>query len=614
MPRVVLDSERTAGATRTRDQIELKHKWKIEDLYASEGAWEKDLAELESEMRAFARCKGKLGKSAKQLAKCLDQQLSIVKRQYRLSNYASRLHDQDASVTLGQQLYERIGKVGTRMSAALAFVEPEILAIPPKKLDTFLQSNAIADYRHYIDNITRRRAHVRSPSEEEIIARAGDLADVPYNVYQTLSTLNLPFPEVKFSDGSTVKLSQALYTRYRSAADRADRIAVFQAFWQAYRDFRESYAGLLAGVVSRDRYHAEVRSYKSDLEAALDATCVPTSIYTTMIEQVRAGRPLLWRYLKLKKKLLGLAELGYHDLYASIIPSVEMKYEFVPAREIVLAALAPLGPDYIAIMKKAFEERWTDVYPTKGKRSGAYMSGSAYDVHPFVLLNYNDDYDSMSTLAHEFGHAGHSFLSNKHQRFHNSRYPIFVAEVASITNEDLLRLHVTGAERDAKKKLFLLGEYLESWRTTVFRQALFAEFELRIHEMAQAGKPLTADLLDETYLALLREYYGEADGVCKIDPHYAVEWAYIPHFFYNFYMFQYTTSFIASTAIARRIHGGDTGARDAYLSMLRAGGSRYPVELLEMAGVDMRSAEPYKIAFEAMEQALTEIEKLVESK
>ncbi|MBW2703663.1 MAG: oligoendopeptidase F [Deltaproteobacteria bacterium] len=603
-----------SATTPERKDVEEALKWNLKDLYADQAAWEKDLKKLEGQVKAFKKYKGKLNTGASKLRSCLDDQFDIIKRLYRLSSYARRLHDQDAGDALGQQLHERIGQVGTRMGAAMSFVEPEILAIPAKKFAGFAKTKALAKYKHYLDNTTRLRKHTLSPKEEEIVARAGDLLGVPYDIYQTMSTLNLPFAEVTLKDGQKVKLSQAMYGRYRATTDRADRIKVFQAFWQTYKDFRETLAGLLSGAVKRDHFVAGVRGYKTDLDAALGATNVPTNIYTNMIEQVRAGRPLLWRYLKLRKKALGLKELGYHDLYTSIIPSVDMPYPYEKAKGVVLESLAPLGKDYVALMQKAFDERWTDVLPTKGKRSGAYMSGSAYDVHPYVLLNHNDNYNSMSTLAHEFGHAGHSYYSNRDQDFHNSDYPIFIAEVASITNESLLRLFVSSKEKDLKKKLFLLGEYLESWRTTVFRQALFAEFELKIHQMAQDGKPLTADLLDKTYLSLLREYYGEKEGVCTIDPLYAVEWSFIPHFFYNFYMFQYTTSFIASTAIALKIHGGDTKARDNYLSMLSAGGSRYPVALLKMAGVDMSGAEPYKVAFESMEKALDEVEKLMEKK
>ncbi len=604
------ESDDVQVAQLERSQVDKAYKWDLTDMYASTRAWNRDLKRLNVDLKKFARCKGTLGKSSTRLASCLDKLFNIQKRKVLLSSYATRLYHQDAKGISGQEMYERIGKVETRVAAITSFVEPEILSIPPKRLSSFGRAKKLADYRHYLDNITRLRDHVLSPLEEEIIARAGDLANLPQNVYMTASTLNVPYPTVTMKDGRQIRMTQAMYSRYRAVPDREERIKVFKAFWGTYQKYRETYASLMAGVVSRDHYIASVRKYKNDLESALGRTNVPTSIYTNMIKQVRAARPLLWRYLRLRKELLGLTDLGYHDMYTSLVPSVDLRYDYPTARKTILKAMALLGSNYIGIMKKAFDDRWTDVYPTSNKRSGAYMSGEAYDVHPYVLLNYNDNYDSMSTVSHEFGHAAHSYLANRHQKYHNADYPIFIAEVAAIVNENLLRLYVLEKETEKKKKLALLGQYLDNWRTTVFRQAIFAEFELKLHEMAQQGIPLTADLLGKTYLQLLREYYGESEGVCKIDPLYAVEWAYIAHFYYNFYMFQYTTSFIASTAIAQKMYSGDEKTRDDYLSMLRAGGSKYPVDLLKMAGVDLRESKPYEIAFDAMKQALDQIEAL----
>lgn len=595
----------------TRSQIDEKYQWALADLYPSRQAWEKDLAQLKKDLAAVSKCRGRLGRGVKVLAHCLDNGFSMLKRLYRLQSYAMRLHDQDARDTAGQELKSIIQKTATGVDASMSFVEPEILRIAPARLKKWLKSRLLADYRHYLDNITRRRRHILPAAQEKLLAQAGNLAAVPGDVYQTLNTVNLPFPEVTLSTGEKVKLTAAMYTRYRALDNRADRLTVFRAFWGVYRSFRESYAALLAGQVNRDHYFAQARKYKSDLAAALDVNNVPTSIYLNMIEQIHQARPLLWRYLKVRARLLGIKDLGYHDLYPSIVPAMEMKVPFDRAREILLEALAPLGRDYTAVLEQAFAERWADVYPTAGKRSGAYSDGSAYDVHPYLLLNYNDDYESLSTTAHEFGHAMHSYLSNKNQPFPLADYPIFVAEVASTSNENLLRLHLLKKESDRRRRLFLLGQHLENFRTTVFRQALFAEFELKIHELASQGVPLTADKLDELYLQLLRYYYGEGEGVMKIDPLYAVEWAYIPHFYYNFYMFQYTTSFIAATSIAENIFAGDEKARQQYLKMLKAGGSKYAVQLLKLAGVNMTGSQPYQVAFASMKRTLDEIEKLI---
>ncbi|HUU00134.1 MAG TPA: oligoendopeptidase F [Myxococcota bacterium] len=594
-----------------RSAVSQAHKWKLDDLYASRAAWEKDLAGLDMQLAGVKKCRGQMGRGIKRLAGCLDQMFELQKRLYRLYSYAMRNNDQDARATAGQEMKSQMQKKATDVNAALSFVEPEILKIPPRRLGAFLKSKRLAIYHHYIDNITRRRAHILQPGEEKIIARAGDMSAVPTNVYEIFSTVNMPRPEVTLKSGKKVTLTAAMYTRYRAADDRDDRLAVFKAFWGAYKKFRESFATLLAGEVSRDHFYALVRKYKNDMSSALDSNNVPTSIYTNMIKQIRAARPLLWRYLKIRKKMLKIQDLGYHDLYASIVPAMEMHTTFDQAKKTIIEALAPLGKEYTDILTGALDQRWADIYPTKGKRSGAYSDGSAYDVHPYVLLNYNDDYDSLSTTAHEFGHAMHSYLSNKNQPFALADYPIFVAEVASTTNENLLRLDLYSKEKDRDKKLFLLGQHLENFRTTVFRQALFAEFEMTIHDLAQKSVPLTADKLDEIYLKLLREYYGESEGEMKTDPLYAVEWAYIPHFYYNFYMFQYTTSFIAATAIAEKVYAGDTKTRDNYLKMLKSGCSKYAVELLKMAGVDMTNPTPYKVAFKSMERSLDEIDKLI---
>ncbi len=593
-----------------RASVPARYKWNLKDLYPSRAVWERDLKKLRGEARAFSRRRGTLKKSAGQLAEGLDRLFALTRRLYRLHVYALRYHDQDARVTAGQVLKDRVQKAAMEVGAALSFVEPEILGIPPRRLSTWLKTKRLKTYRHNVRNITRRRLHILEPEREELIARVSVLAAVPSDVYQALSTVNLPYPEVELKTAGRVTLTAPRYNRYRALRDRGDRLRVFRAFWGLHAEFKEAFAALLSGAVSRDRYYAEARRYKSDLQASLDNSRVPVSVYTNMIEQVRAGLPLLWRYLKLRKQALGIGDLGYHDLYASMVPEVEMQIPYPEAQDTVLESLGPLGGEYTDALRRAFGQRWTDVYPAPGKRSGAYSSGDAYDVHPYVLLNFNDDYQSMSTMAHEYGHALHSYFANRSQPFHLADYSIFTAEVASTVNENLLRLHLVGREPDRKVKAFLLGQHLENFRTTVFRQCLFAEFELKIHEMVQADQSLTADGLGELYLRLLRKYYGEAQGVIQIDPLYAVEWAFIPHFYYNFYMFQYTTSFIAATAIAERIYAGDARARDRYLKLLKAGGSRYPVQLLKTAGVDMQKAAPYRRAFASMKRTLEEIEEL----
>ncbi len=610
-PATALAEGKMSSATKDRGTIPDKYTWRVEDLFASRDAWNESLAALETKLGQFEQCKGTLDQSAEQLGKCLQTRFDIIKQFYTLYGYASRVYHLDLKVSDNQALFDRIGKVGTKMEAAMAWVEPELLAIPQETLDKFSRGDGLTDFQTYLYNTTRRRAHFRTQDVEQLIAQAGDMASGATKVYQTLATVNVPWPQITLSDGSEVTLDQAGYGQLRYLPVREDRLNVFQAFWKRFTEYRETFAQLLAAKVNTDHFYAVARGYDDDLQSALDATDVPTSIYHNMITQVRAGLPVLHRYMALRKKVLGVDELGYHDLYTSIVKAVELTYTYDQATKLILDALQVLGPEYAKILGRAYDERWVDVYPTPNKRTGAYSDGGAYDSHPFILLNYTDDYNSMSTTAHEFGHALHSFFANTTQPFAKADYPIFTAEVASTVNENLLFLYMVKKEKDPRKKIFLLGQALENFRTTVFRQALFAEFELRIHEMAQAGTPLTADELGKLYLQLLQEYYGEAEGFIRIDPLYAVEWAYIPHFYYNFYMFQYTTSFIAATSIARRIFNGEKGACEDYLSMLKAGGSDTPVGLLAMAGVDMSGAGPYEQAFAVMGDLLDEIEALM---
>ena len=589
-----------------------KYKWDVTDLFASVEAWNDGVAAVEKQVEELAACKGTLKQSAAHLAKCLTLRFDIVKDFGKLYSYASRVYHVNLKVSENQALFDRIGKVGTKVEAAMSWMDPELLAMAPEKLVEYGKDKGLADFSSYIYNTTRRRAHIRSKEVENVIAHAGDMAAGSTKVYQTLATVNVPWPTVTLSDGSEVKLDQSGYGQLRYLANRDDRLTVFQAFWKRFTEYRETFAGLLVTKINTDHFYAVVRGYDNDLQSALDGTDVPTDIYHNMITGVRAGLPVLHRYQDLRKKVLGVEVLGYHDLYTSIVKSADLKYSYDEATELILASLKVLGSEYTGILAKAYKDRWVDVYPYEGKRTGAYSSGSAYGTHPFILLNYTDDYNAMSTTAHEFGHALHSYFANSTQPFPKADYPIFVAEVASTVNENLLFLHMVANEKDKNKKIFLLGQALENFRTTVFRQALFAEFELRVHDMAQKGESLTADAMGELYLTLLREYYGEAGGHIKVDPLYAVEWAYIPHFYYNFYMFQYTTSFIAATSIARQIFKGDETARDNYLAMLKAGGADTPVGLLKMAGVDMSGPEPYAQAFAVMDDILTEIEELME--
>ena len=586
-------------------------QWDLSALYASDDAWAKAANEVEALIPPVERCKGQWAKSPKAMAACFETYYKARKATARLANYSGQKLAANGDDANAQAMNGKAGKLSSRLGEAASSLDSEIVAIPEPKLKTFLKDPALKPYRKVIENIVRLREHTLSAKENQILAYSSELSQGPSNVFHALTTLNLPFPKITLQNGERVQITAPAFGKYRQSKVAEDREKVFQAFFGTYRNFRETYAANFNAMVSRDAFYRKALHYQSDVEAALSQTNVPVSVYTRMIEQVKAYRPLLWRYLKLKQKVLGLKQLKYSDLYLPLTEDKAPQYTYAEAQAIARATIKPLGEEYTNILDRSIKERWVDVYPAKGKVGGAYMDGSAYDVHPYMLMNYNDDYDSLSTYLHEFGHAAHSYYANTYQPYHYADYPTFAAEVASTFNENLLHHHLLASNQDPKFQLFILGQTLENFRTTVFRQAFFADYEWKVHDLAQQGKPLTADLLDKTYLDLLREYYGEAEGVVTIDPLYAAEWAFIPHFYNRFYVFQYTTSFIASNALAEKVTAEGPKARDAYIAMLKAGDSLYPLDLLKLGGIDMSGTEPYKISFAAMEKALNQAESLV---
>jgi oligoendopeptidase F len=410
------------------------------------------------------------------------------------------------------------------------------------------------------------------------------------------------------------RLTKAGYSRYRAVPNRSDREAVFNAFWGAFDKFKGTFGTDLYAEVKKDMFYARARNYESSLQSALDKNNIPTEVYRNLIENVTNNLDSFYRYLKLKKRMLGVETLEYSDIYAPVVKGIDLEYTYDEAKKLVIEALAPLGPDYCRVVADAFKERWIDVYPSPGKRSGAYSNGEAYDVHPYILLNYNGQYEDVSTLAHELGHTMQSYYSNKTQPYPTADYPIFVAEVASTFNETLLIDKMLEEIKDDDTRLSLLMNYLDGIKGTVFRQTQFAEFELRMHEMAERGEPLTGDVLTKLYGDILKKYYGNDKGICHIDDLYAVEWAYIPHFYYDFYVYQYATSFTASTALVENVLGKEKGAVKNYTDFLSAGGSEYPIELLKKAGVDMTTAEPFKKTMAAMNRTMDEIEAILTKK
>jgi oligoendopeptidase F len=597
---------------RDRSKVPDKYKWDLTHIYPSDEAWRAAKDKLQSELPSVREFKGTLGSSAARLADALELGSSLSKEFARAYVYASMMSDTDTRVSKYQGMQQEMIQLGSQLGAETSFVEPEILKIDKATLDKFVASEPrLKPYRLYLDDIQRRAPHTLSDAEEKLLASAGVIASTPSSTYGIFSDADFPYPTVSLSDGKSVRLDSSGFSLYRAVPNRDDRQKVMAEFFGALGKYRLTFGSTLNGQVQSDIFFARARKYNSALEAALDGPNVPTSVYTRLIEGVNRHLPTFHRYLKLRQRMMKLEDLHYYDLYAPLVASVDVNYSMDEAQTIVLKSLEPLGPDYAAGAKRAFNERWTDFYPTEGKRAGAYSNGGAYDVHPYMLLNYNGKYTDMSTLAHELGHTMQSYFSNKTQPFPTASYPIFVAEVASTFNEALLIDHMLRTINDANTKLSLLGNYLEGIKSTVFRQTQFAEFELRMHEMAEKGEPLTGEALDKLYVDITRKYYGHDKNVCIVDDYIAHEWAFIPHFYRNFYVFQYATSFTASAALSEKVMAGDKEALKRYLTFLSAGGSKYPVDLLKDAGVDMTTNEPLELTMKKMNRVMDEMEKLI---
>jgi oligoendopeptidase F len=598
-----------------RAEIPEHYTWNLADLYPDTAAWEAARVALGTEIPQLGRWQGKLGESPGTLLAALTDRENVALAVDRLRSYASQLSDQDTRVSRHMEMQQQADQVYTDFRTATAYYRPEILQVGRDRIEQFLaQEPKLDQYRMMLDDILRSAPHTLAPSEEKLVARAGAMATAGRNVHSIFTNADLPYPEITLSTGEKVRLDASAYSLYRASPVKADRDAVFQAFWGRYGEFTRTLATTLDAHVRTHVFNRDVHKFGTSLEAALFEYNIPVSVYTRLIEDVHANLPTLHRYLRLRQKIMGLPSLGYEDLYAPMVDQVELTYTPEQAKDLTLAAFAPLGPEYVAALRKGYDSRWVDFMPNTGKRSGAY-STMVYGVHPYQLLNFNGAWDDVSTLAHESGHSMHSYLSNAAQPFSTADYSIFVAEVASTLNENLLFHYALDQTKDDRTRLFLLSSYLDTMRTTLFRQTLFAEFELRIHEMVERGEALTGESLSALYLGLLRKYYGHDQGVVQVAEPYGAEWAYIPHFYFNFYVYQYATSMIGGMTLAENIIGSKAvksgkaaAGRDAYLNMLKAGSSKYPVELLKDAGVDMTTSQPFDAAIREMNRIMDEIE------
>jgi oligoendopeptidase F len=600
------------GQERDRAKVPDRYKWNLADLYASDDAWRAAKDALVGDLPKVAAFKGTLGSSPARLADALDTANRFAKDLQRLSTYAGLISDQDTRVAKYQGMTQEMQQVGATFGEQGAFIEPEILKIDKTTLDRWAASEPrLQTYRHYLDDIQRRRPHTLSDAEERLIALSSVATSSAQNTFSIFSNADFPYPSVTLSDGTSVKLDSSAFELYRRATNRDDRQKVMSAFFTAIGQYHGTFGSTLDGQVQTNEFYAKARHYGSALESALDGPNIPVSVYTKLVDGINEGLPTFHRYLQLRKRMLKLQDLHYYDLYAPLVPAADLSYTPEEAEKHVLEAVAPLGPDYAAAINRAFNEHWIDLMPTQGKKSGAYSNGGAYDVHPYMLINFNGKYADVSTVAHELGHTMQSYLSNKAQPFHLAQYPIFVAEVASTFNEALLIEHMLKTITDDSARLSLLGDYLENIKGTVFRQTQFAEFELRAHQMAEKGEPLTGEALDRLYLEITRKYYGHDKAVCLVDDYVQHEWAFVPHFYLDFYVFQYATSFTASAALSEKVLAGDPRATKHYLAFLSAGGSKYPIDLLKDAGVDMTTNEPLQLTLKKMNHVMDEMEALL---
>lgn len=589
-----------------RSEIPMEYRWATEDLFPSDAAWEEELKAFEQYQFILPRYAGRLAESGDVLLEYMDivEQMNV--RAGDLYSYASRKHDEDTTVAAYQALSARYSAVAVKIRAASAFEEPEIMAISDEQLALFYaQTPALERYRRYLNDMRRLKDHVLSAAEEKLLAAAGEMAQAPGKIFGTFANADLKFPNCVDSQGGEHPLSSGTFGPLQNSPDRQLRKDAYEKLYDTLNGYKNTAASILNAQIKQLQFFAQARKYPSSLDASLARTNVPTSVYHNLIETVHQNMDKMHRYVRLRKKLLGVDELHFYDVYAQLLSGVDKEIPIEQAKATVYEALAPLGEEYRTILKQGFENRWIDVYENVGKRSGAYSSGSS--VHPYVLLNYSGTLKNQFTLAHEMGHALHSYFSNRTQNPLDAHYVIFVAEVASTCNEALLMDYLLSRTTDKKERAYLINHFLEQFKGTLYRQTMFAEFELKIGQLSQQGVPLTAEKLCSVYRQLNEEYFGP-DMVC--DDSIAVEWARIPHFYYNYYVFQYATGYCAAIALSRKILAGEEGAVEKYLQFLSGGRSKAPVELLKDAGVDMSSPEPVNQALALFGELLDEMEEL----
>ncbi len=590
-----------------RSELNVEDTWATEDMYPSDQAWEEELASVAEDQKELAAFAGRLTQSPEVLFQYLTKMEKTNAKSELLANYCMRKADEDTRNGTYQAMAGKFTGAMVALEAACSFETPEIMTLSDEEMEDFYKRcPELERYRRYLTDLRRRKAHTLSAGEEKILAAAGEMAQAPDNIYGAFTYADLTFPDAVDSQGRKHPLSSGTFVSLEESGDRALRKDAYEKFYHTYQGFQNTTAATLNAQNKQLKFFAEARHYDSAFEASLDRTNVPTSVYRNLIEAVHQNLDKMHRYVRLRKKMLGVDELHFYDIYTPLLKDVDKKIPFEEAKQTVYDALAPMGEDYRKILKEGFDNRWIDVYQNVGKRGGAYSAGCA--VHPYVLLNYSGSLDSQFTLAHEMGHALHSYHSNKAQNPIDSDYVIFVAEVASTCNEALLMEYLLNKTTDKKERIYLINHFLDQFKGTIYRQTMFAEFELNIGAMAAEGKTLTADVLNDEYKRLNELYYGP-DMV--VDDEIAVEWARIPHFYYDYYVFQYATGYSAAIALSRRIlNEGENAVKD-YIGFLSGGCSKSPIDLLKGAGVDMTSPKPVNDALALFGSLLDEMEELI---
>ncbi|MEF2965552.1 oligoendopeptidase F [Paenibacillus sp. M1] len=588
-----------------RSEVKMENTWKLEDMFPDQKAWDQTLEEVKGLKKKVAEFEGKLD-SAQNIKAIFTLEDEISMKLEQLYVYAHMHHDQDTTNPTYQALSQKAKKLNVEIGETLSYITPEILSLPENELDALIENQELADYKFTLQEIKREKAHVLSKTEEALLAQVGNLSQAPNNIYYMINNADIKFPKIEDENGNEVELTHGSYIQFLESPNRDVRRRAFKAVYETYGKQKNTIAATLSANVNKNMFYSKVRKYPSVLEMSLYGDNIPKEVYTNLIDTVHESLPLLHRYMKLRKKLLGVDELHMYDLFAPLVEEYKWDITYDEAKKTVEEGLAPLGENYLNVLRDGFNNRWIDVYENEGKRTGAYSWG-AYGTHPYVLLNHKDNLNSMFTLAHEMGHALHSYFSDEALKYRDAQYTIFLAEVASTTNEALLMDYLLKHSTDPKQKMYLLTYYADQFRTTLFRQTMFAEFEKIIHERAETGESLTPQELSSIYYDLNVKYHGKE---MNVDRDIEMEWARIPHFYTSFYVYKYATGFSAATSFSKQILEEGQPAVDRYLGFLKSGGSDYSINILRKAGVDMSSPQPIREAMSVFEEIIEQMENL----